>query len=656
MNILKTNIKFDFKKAIIVSVAATVLFVLYFIFSSLHIGAIFGLALAGLGCFSFNTKKPVWEWILNSLWAICLIYLTLFVSMAVVDANIMGRFGVSGAVLNVFCVVIVCSLMFSFTAKWKTSVSVSCLLLVLLVTLNGFVYQFRGKELLPTDFFSAGTALNVIKQYKPKVEPKMLQGWFTFLFVFLSQFAIPTLPKLSKLKPRVISACLTVVLCVCLWTGTNNMVIKLWDIEGTEQGFFVNFFIGIRNSFIEKPEGYNAKEIEDVGKQYAKKATETKGAKSDSKPNIIVIMNESFADLNIFENELNTNIPVTPFLDSVTENAVKGHSLVSVYGGNTANSEMEFLTGHSMAFLPEGSVPYQQYINEELYSLAWVLKSRGYKTMATHPFPSDGWAREKVYPYLGFSESTFLDDYSRKNLMRYYVSDMEMYKYIINKVKNQPQDEPYFLFGITMQNHGGYTYKGKKFKKTVELSGYKKEYPLAEQYLSLINYSDIALEYLIKEVDKLEEDTIVLFFGDHLPRVEDKFYQELIGENKNELEIQKLKHTVPFLIWANYDIEEKEIELTSLNYLSSLLLETAGVELDPFNQYLKDLNEKIPTLNAFGYYSEENGKFISIDEAEGKEKELLNQYAGLQYNNLKDVKNRSKTLFGEFISHSKAEK
>ena len=98
-----------------------------------------------------------------------------------------------------------------------------------------------------------------------------------------------------------------------------------------------------------------------------------------------------------------------------------------MYGGGTANSEYEFLTGGSMSNLPEGSIVYQQYISQTTYSLPWLMNGLGYRTMATHPFTSSGWNRPAVYPFFGFSESTFAEAYPWKDLLREFVSDREMY-------------------------------------------------------------------------------------------------------------------------------------------------------------------------------------------------------------------------------------
>ncbi len=160
-------------------------------------------------------------------------------------------------------------------------------------------------------------------------------------------------------------------------------------------------------------------------------------------PNVLVVMNESYADFSILGSPLNTNQPVTPFADSLQENTQRGHALCSVFGGGTANSEFEFLTGLSMGNLPAGAYSlqentqrghalcsvfgggtansefefltglsmgnlpagacaYQQYIHAPIPSLVHHFNSLGYRTMATHPFLASGWNRTAVYPRLGF--------------------------------------------------------------------------------------------------------------------------------------------------------------------------------------------------------------------------------------------------------------
>ncbi|UQT49138.1 sulfatase-like hydrolase/transferase [Flavonifractor plautii] len=114
------------------------------------------------------------------------------------------------------------------------------------------------------------------------------------------------------------------------------------------------------------------------------------------RPNIVAIMNESWADFEDYGN-LTLSASVTNYIRSL-DNAVYGHAYTSVFGAGTSASEFEFLTGNSMAFLPSGSIPYQQYVLGPTASLASILKAEGYSTLAFHPGERASWQRDRAYP------------------------------------------------------------------------------------------------------------------------------------------------------------------------------------------------------------------------------------------------------------------
>lgn len=172
---------------------------------------------------------------------------------------------------------------------------------------------------------------------------------------------------------------------------------------------------------------------------------------------------------------------------------------------------------------------------------------------------------------------------------------------------------------------------------------------MAEQYLSLIHESDKAVEQLLTELADYPEDTVVLFFGDHFPQVEGDFYLEAHGGAYETLEEQMLQYSVPFFIWANYDIPEQTVECTSLNYLGRYLLEAAGLELPAYYQFLKELEEAIPAVSAQGYYSRSAGTYLPLKEAQGDEADWLSRYGYLQYNSMFDKNGRSDYFFGQYI-------
>jgi len=603
------------------------------------IGAWFGAAFLTAGCVKIQHVKPVWQYLLFFLWILGVTAATLSFPPAMVGAA--GQVTADGAklLLNAVCVWVLFGCLLTVTARPIASVISGTLLLLVLSTVNGFVYAFRGKELGCMDLLSVQTAFRVAGQYTPAVSFEMVRSWILALLLFFAGFAIPPLPQK---RVRGASLVLSVLLFFVLRAGAAALPIKTWDNEGTRlNGYYLNFYLGVRDSAVQKPENYDSEKIEIHAQQYVME-NNIRASGADL-PDILVLMEESFADFRVL-GQLPTSAPPTPFLDSLSDNTVRGYALTSVFGGNTANAEFEFLTGHSMAFLPENSVPYQQYIRGETRTLAWEMRANGYKTMATHPYYEKGWSRNRVYPYFGFEESTFIDAYNAEYPVRNYISDRDMFAHILNILEKNEEEKPLFLFGVTMQNHGGYDYRGEDFTESIELLD--GEYPLAQQYVNLLRETDSAVEYLLTALSKREKKTVVLLFGDHFPKLETEFYEALSGGTRDTLDAQMRAYSVPFLLWANFDIEEKTIPKTSLNFLSGHLLETAGLPLSPYQRFLSQTEEKVPAMNAYGYYSPAKNRFALYAEAEAEEAKQLKLYEALVYNHMFDTKHKSKIFFG----------
>lgn len=578
---------------------------------------------------------------LNIFWALSLAFVTLLWTFFAIYLKPIAVFDLPllNFVLNIAIFFCLTCVFLAISADWKKAVSFAATALFLLTFAAWLVWEFRGKQLIFSDIYATRTALNVLGQYSLLVNVRAAIGISLWLFFFFLQFMLPDVDFNSTKKLRIVSFLSCIAMMALIYSASLNIPTMLWSNYGfTQNGFFLNYYLSARDSFVSAPDNYSQESIEALENKYGGEES----VAAQALPDILVIMNESFADLSQLGDNFNTDAPVMPYFDSLTENSIRGYAYTSVFGGGTANSEFEVLTGNSMGFLPSGSTPYEQYIKSESYSLPLLLKEYGYSSLATHPYNSSGWNRTVVYPLLGFDNSTFIEDYPQENILRYYVSDQEMYEYILAKLDKA--DSKQFLFGVTMQNHGGYE-SVENFTPTIGLTSYSATYPKAEQYLSLINASDKALEYLISELEKREKDTIVLFFGDHQPKVEEQFFEEIHGGSFDSLDEQMLKQKVPFLIWANYDIQEKFVEETSLNYLGHYLLEAAGIELPPYFEALKEIEKEVPVITAFGYKSKDKNCFISLEQAENTEKQSLNEYAILQHNNMFDARNKSDTFF-----------
>ncbi len=510
---------------------------------------------------------------------------------------------------------------------------------------NHYVLSFRGRTIFPGDLLGLQTAINVSGNYSYVPDAMQLATLGVLLFFLVILFLLPRQRERSKLRVRsALPAGLAGVAFVAIFFGTSFLSLvgiepSMWTTIGN--GFVLNFSVCLKYSQVDQPEGYSQETLASLEEDLTG-GLATHGAQG---VNVIAIMNESFSDLSVL-GDLKTNQDALPFWHSLTENTVRGYAYSSVFGGTTANSEFEFLTGHSTAFTPAGTVPYQMYIREGAASLVSQMNDLGYTTIASHPYRSSGWNRPAVYADLGFSQTLFEPDFEDAERWRGYVTDQSNYEKLVQLYEEKTPGEKLFLFNVTMQNHSGYDVPWTTLPREVALTGsMAKRYPSVDQYLSLVYQSDRAFEYLINYFSQVEEPTVILMFGDHQPQVSASFYRQMLGTDPDLAEQQE-KYKVPFLLWANYDIAEEQDVTTSLNYLSTLLMERANLPLTGYQQFLKALEKQLPAINANGFLDKSGQWHESADTLDAQAKSALNEYQMLQYNELfEDRKARMEDVF-----------
>ncbi|MCR5230096.1 MAG: LTA synthase family protein [Solobacterium sp.] len=555
------------------------------------------------------------------------------------------------AILEILIILAAELVLWLFTNSPKKSAGLAALLISIMTTADYFVYTFRGSEMSFIDFMSVNTALTVSYNYTYTLTEEIVFA-FGILMLFLA--ALSSLPSLSgrrKFAERLTPVPVLAMAVMTIGTSTADLNAEYFELEGSENnGYLVNYLLQVKETVVREPEDYSLQTVGTVAEELHEETEND----TEKHPDIIIIMDESFADMSCIGDGITTNQEVTPFISSLKENTIKGYALSSVYGGGTPNSEYEVLTGNTMMFLSKGIMAYQQYISQPSSSMVSVLNNMGYRTIAMHPFNSSGWNRTEVYPLLGFDEMYFLDDFPQEDMIRFFVSDQEMFETVVKKYReNIETEDNVFIFGVTIQNHGGYEfipeeYQGpeQRYQKTISIEGNTDgQFDDAEQYLSLAHETDQAVQWLLEELEKEERDIVVLFYGDHYPGLSENFYDTVLGRDFESLDDYQKKYTVPFFIWTNYDQEEQTIDLTSFNYLSSYVYEAAGIELPDYNKFLKTVEEQVPAMNTNGYWSESEGRFLEYKEAAGSEYDILHLYNILEYNNVCDISNTNRTLF-----------
>ena len=551
-------------------------------------------------------KEKKWDKVKSSV--ITVLNAVLFLIIPVILFYLMEAFEHSGyeevrsqaQLYNIFLFELIAWLLFFVTGSARAALRIETVIALVYGLVNHYVMAFRSTPLVPWDIFSIKTAASVAGNYDftPTKEMLMVCGGFVLLFVLL-HFLKLKFPYGIGLR-IIPTVCVGIVLCTfvnLLWDDDFQSESYLYPFLFTPahmtkvNGMAVTFAMNMEYIFVEKPDGYSKEAAEAILEEYT--AEEDLPLEEDY-PNIIVIMNEAFSDLKVL-GDFETNKDYMPFIHSLQqgyENTVTGNLMVSVCGGNTANTEFEFLTGHTMDYFPVGSIPYQQYISGEIPSMASQLKELGYATYGMHPYNSTGWKRNEVYPWLGFDESYFVKDFDGRRYIRDYVSDRSAYEKIKEVYENKEPGTPAFIFEVTMQNHGGYTQEYESFTPDVHAEDLNSAQ--LDQYLSLLRVSDYQFEKLIEYFSNEDEKTIIVFFGDHQPS--DAVVRPILrfnGMSTSNMSVEQaqLRYQVPYVIWANYDIEEETNADNDISFLAADVLNRVGMPTTAYQNFLLELQK-----------------------------------------------------------------
>lgn len=578
----------------------------------------------------FKRLKPL---LITSIQVILLALLTMFLCQFSVECSMRDIISSYVYVLYILVYTILFSIVYVITGRITLSNGIVMYLLLAVSILDYQVYLFRGSEITFGELNLLNTALGIVGNYTFTVTWKMLASVVVIAAVVFALHKTCVQKKEDTNRFRIWFLVISVCACFIVHNNIENLPVVTFENNGMAMNTFpLNLLRQAYGSDLEEPDGYDPEQLKETLSQYT-----IDEVQKDELPDVIVIMNESFADLSCLGDLFIDDY--IPYFHQIQSASVSGYMHVPAYGGGTANTEWEFLTGHSMHFLPEGTVPYTYASLTDSYSsIIRQMKCYGYQTIAMHPYYDDMYTRKAVFPKMGFDEQYYIDDFPQENMIREYVSDSEMYEQLIQRYESADQNDPIFLFGITMQNHGPYDYDGDDFVETVDLSGYG-DYPKAQQYMTLMKESDQALHVLMDYFSSIDKPVIIAFFGDHMPAVEQELY-ETIGSDLNSEEYQRAIHQVPFCIWSNQSSESTVIDHISVNYFSSLILETVGIPLPAYNQFLLDVYSRFPIVAGDYLYSTEREDYIRYDELNEEEKKLITSYEGFVYNALCDDRNR----------------
>lgn len=583
-------------------------------------------------------------------------YYTSILSFCLLQAQTENPFSLSTKMLlfNTLYWGILFVFLYLLTFKIRLSAAICTCTAWLIGAANTQLLYWRGDYIMPGDILSLRTALNVANHYTLHISPAMfITGIILILHLILLHkypFHIQKTNYPKTLRPFL---SITGILILCFYTITSfHMTILYGSIAEVQYdnkkavaqyGYLATFIANMKAAQTVTIDPYDINTIVTTLQQY-----ETPNA--SQYPTIIVIQNESFYDPRFCCN-LETDKEILPNFKSLKENTQKGWVDTSSANGPTAISEFEFITRSANRFLPAGTNPFTMYIHNDTLSLASVLKNQElpYKTIFFHPYYQSGYDRANIYKWFGFDQTIFLENMKTEGqkTLRGLITDEQDFLDIISLYENAKEknpDQPLFLFNVTIQNHGAYLDEMPSWADPVSITNTDAPDEL-KMAVNLMHETDRALPVLLNYFQKCNEKVIILFYGDHQPYMTDSTTQTMqqLGPY-DETNFKQHQYAVPYFIWANYTIPEKDTYATyenhtiSINYLGSVLLELAGVKLSAYDEYLLDLYEKYPVITSMDLRNTQKEHLTENTKD-------IQTYAMIQYNQLFDTKNKQISYF-----------
>ena len=395
-------------------------------------------------------------------------------------------------------------------------------------------------------------------------------------------------------------------------------------------GFILATISNLQTKTQKQPEGYSKEAVQKIVQKYQKIAEENnKNRKklSDEKVNVVYVMSESFIDPKLGKHlyDYGNKEPI-PYTQEIKKSQSSGWAASNEYGGGTANVEFEALTGLSNFFL--NSIPYTSIVpaNKDTPSIVKNFNENGYKTIAMHPYNRNMYRREVVYPNLGFQEYKSADGFKNNSKIdnSKYISDESAFNEVLAELKNN--QKPEFIHLVTMQNHMPYeenAYSEHNFSVNAKNGANPENAKTVQAYLEGISRSDKAMKNFLSEIEKLNEKTIVVFWGDHWPGI----YGEMFEKELNKNDIRR----TPLFVYSNFKKEKQDLGTSSLIYNQILALNAFNSKLSPFQYLLSDLREKYPALTK---------QFVKTDE----KSDILKDFEMIEY----DILSGNKYSLGDF--------
>ncbi len=550
--------------------------------------------------------------------------------------------GVFYTILNILTIFVLQSVVYLIVRRrWIASILTGLPLTVLGIA-NYYTLVFRNSPISTQDIHNLGTTLSVIDSYSFPLNAFVL-GILVFLglqIVVTAQLFKREKKTKRNLKNTAIKNVCMVLFCILFMNlvyfaenpiKPRNTFVWSWEDSYYKYGYAASSIEVFQNSvnMIDMPEGYSEKEL--LKTVSGIKVRET----GEKTPDVILILNETFYDMRDLL-DIRTDVEVMPFIDSLK---LKGRAVVAGTGGGTNKSEYELLTSNSLQLMP-AITPFNYLNFEDANSIVNYAKKLGYSTWGAHCAEALNYERGIVYPKLGFDNVLFREEFGTAKHYgeRPYATDEFCFEKMLQDYEKMG-DGPRFQYMLTIQNHGGWDINDESLDTVHSLDDFGEHTALLNEFMSCVKKSDEAFKKLTEYFEKSDRDVIICMVGDHAP----SFATEMV--DSSNLDVTFALRSTPYVIWSNFDMGEKTVPQTiSMPFLVPSVLNFADIPLSVYYEQLLSLRDKAPVVTAFGLYQTTDGKVHKYTD-ETAEREDIDIYFDMVYNNVSDDANRIRSIF-----------
>lgn len=561
--------------------------------------------------------------------------------------------------LNLLPLVLLMGLLFHVFSRHWAAFGIGGGVYILMHVVNRFMMQLRQEPFILSDILLRAEAAGVVEiselPFSPVIYASAAVWLVTTLLLF---FLVESKKRKWTVRTAGAAVCVAIFAAAFLTVYKSSQLYDSFKLTSGSRYSRVNLYknMGFTYSFTYRAATFRSIRQKGYDREEARRILSEYGSPAGSSykgrlPSIIAVMGEAFYDVDRIPGiRYNDGYDPTKNFRRLVRQAYAGRAVTTVFGGGTSNTEFSFLTGHSLAIMPQMASPYSFYIRHNTHSLARVLEEKGYATIAFHPGDEWFYNRINVYRFFGFDKLFFKNDMDLQNVEIVggkFVSDMDSARFALEKFREQLEEtpeRPVFEFVVNIENHGPYSSNDLGNPGVLERRPDMDEeaYNIVNNYLYGVLRCDEALGYFADTVLGMDEPVVFMYFSDHLPYLgEDYLGYRMLGydiSQEGTLEQYLDHYGVPYFILCNEAAEallkengimvpRGDAPVISSNYLGAELLKYIGLDGGSYFNYLAAMQERLPVITS--RFINENG--VYTEEPSEETVRRLEEYGRIQY-------------------------